>query len=1359
VLCELFVESPRCPELKETSELIPLSYAQRRLWFIDRLEGPSALYNIPIILCLSGAVDVPALRLGLADLVTRHEVLRTVYRGEDGEPCQHILEPGEALVPLDTADCLPADMDDAVAAAARDVFDLSIDLPLRAHLFTTGPQEHVFLLVVHHIAGDGESLSPLLRDLSEAYSARCAGGEPGWEPLAVQYADYTLWQHELLGAADDPGSMLSRQLAHWRQNLVGLPDEIVLPLDRPRTPRPSHRGDAVTKELDPRSHQALLALARDGGATLFMVVQAAFATLLSRVGAGTDIPLGTVVAGRGDEELDDLVGFFINTLVLRTDLSGTPSFRELVDRIRQADLAAYAHQDLPFDRLIEELNPVRSAARHPLFQTMLLVQDDPARGGDAGTRTMAFGPARAELRTTDTGTVKFDLTLAVRERRSGETALGLSCELEYATDLFDRATVDSLATRLIRILEQAVAEPDRPVRDLEVLSEDERHRIVIGWNATGGAVPARSTVHGLIAVRAAASPDAIALIYEDETVGYALLEERACRLAGYLTAQGLRRGDVVGVHVPRGIRMVIALLAVLKTGAAYTMLDVDFPAARLESVLEQVGAKIVLTDSCAGTEHTLSRSARARIIDLHQESALIDGFPARYTGPAIGADDLACVMFTSGSTGAAKGIAASHRALVGTLDGQHYAGFGPGHSWLQCAPVSWDAFATQLFGPLLGGGTVVLQPGQRPDPERIAQLVKRCGVTSLDTSASLFNHLWDEHPAIFSGLRWALTGGEPASAAHVHAVLNAVPGIRVVNGYGPAESMGFTTAHEIPARRKAADSPVPIGRPVSGKRVFVLDDRLGPVPPGAVGELYVAGEGLARGYLGQSALTAERFVANPHGRPGERMYRTGDLVRQRLDGVLDYCGRSDEQVKIRGFRVEPGEVEAVLVRHPAVAQAAVLARPDSRPGGGDRLVGYVVPVPGTPEGSRLTAVELRRFVAARLPEHLVPADLVLLGELPLTANGKLDRRALPAPEPRADPAGRAARTPRERRLCALFAQVLGLDTVGVDDGFFELGGHSLLAARLVTRIRDELGERLELRTLFEAPSVAALVERLGESSAEDDPADRGGASGVQPESDPQRVLLPLRARGGRTPLFCVHPGAGISWVYFGLLAHLDPDQPVYGIQARGLTEVDGLPASVEQMAADYAGHIRRLQPTGPYRLLGWSFGAVVAHAIAVQLQESGERVELLAMLDGYPVPEEAGVGTVTAQDRIVREALLSSLGHEPVVGGEQRFEQILRDAVGPLAELEGEVVDALPRVFAANLNLLRRHRPGVLRGDIEFFVATQDKTADSPVPAAWRPYVRGRITVHPVACAHGAMAAPGPLALIGAVVNASTEAE
>ncbi|MFI9525237.1 amino acid adenylation domain-containing protein, partial [Streptomyces narbonensis] len=998
-------QAPAALRPTERPAELPLSHAQQRIWFLNRTERTSpsetatggATYNVPLALRLHGTPDTDALRRALADVVERHEALRTLYPAHDGEPRQQVLNPQDARVAWTHTSPDEAGLTDALTSAARQGFDLADELPVRAHLFgpQAGPGEYVLLLVVHHIACDGWSLAPLVRDLAVAYGARVDGGAPEWSPLPVQYADYALWQRELLGDPADAGSVLARQIAHWREALAGLGDEPALPTDRPRPLHPSHQGGVVPVDLPAELHGRLLDLARRSDSTLFMVVQAGLAALLTRLGAGTDIPLGTPVAGRSDEALHDLVGFFANTLVLRTDTSGDPTFRELVARVRETDLAAYAHQDVPFERLVEELNPVRSAARHPLFQVMLVLQNNAV----ATPRLSGLDLVGQEVLSLDVA--KFDLTFDVTEAydATGRPA-GIRGSAQYAVDLFDRGSTEGLVGRLVRLLEEAVADPDVLIGDLDVLAVDERRSLLGEWSTTAGTSPYEVCVHDLFEERAAVSPGSTALVFGDVRLSYGELERDANRLARYLVARGVRRGDTVGVLLERDPRLVVAVLAVLKAGAAYTLLDPGFPVERLRDVVDRAGLSVVVTAGVLGDG--LEPAGLVRL-DADAEVAGIARCADSALGRIAGPEDAACVMFTSGSTGVPKGVVAPHRAVTGTLVGQEFVSFGPDEVWLQCAPVSWDAFALELFGALLHGGVCVLQPGGKPEPEVIAELIARHHVTSAYLSASLLNFLLDEYPGCFTGVRQIIGGGEAASPAHAAKALAEYPGLRLVNGYGPVEAMIFVSTHRITAQDTARPA-IPIGRPIGNERMYALDERLRPVPVGVVGDLYLTGAGLAHGYLGQAALTAERFVAHPHGAPGERVYRTGDLVRWRADGVLEYVGRADGQVKIRGFRVEPGEVQAVLMRHGAVRQAAVVVRED-RPGD-KRLAAYLVAEPGT----ALDPDDARAHAAAHLPEHLRPGSFTVLDALPLTPNGKLDRKALPAPDAGSAPGGRAPRT-------------------------------------------------------------------------------------------------------------------------------------------------------------------------------------------------------------------------------------------------------------------------------------------------------------------------------------------------------------
>ena len=1045
--------------------MIPLSPAQRRLWFLFRMDGPSPLYNMPVTLRLRGRLDRAALAASIDDVVGRHESLRTAFPETDGVPHQEILPTVPEQTRLVEVGCSAEDVSGLVDAEARYAFDLTAEPPLRARLLTLSETEHVLTLTLHHIAGDGWSLRVLATDLATAYAARCGGTAPGWEPLPVQYSDYAYWQRDLLGDQTDPDSLAREQLDHWTQVLAGLPEELALPYDRPRPVVASHRGAQVPAAIAVDLHGRLCDLARDTGTTLFMVVQAAVATLLSRHGAGPDVPLGAVVAGRDEPALEPMIGVFVNTLILRADLTGRPTFRELLDRIRSADLAAYDRQELPFETLVEAMRPARAAGRHPLFQTLVAFDT----GGAEQFALAGLDVAAEPLPPAD---AKFDLVFHFIDRHTADGApAGIDAAVEYAADLFDQQTAGALGARLTRLLAAAAADPDRPLDELDLLTAEEQDEILVGWNATCAMPPPEGVgdrVHELVERHSALTPSATAFVFEDERLDYGTLNARANRLAHRLLADGVRRGGVVAIHLERGLGMAVAMLAVLKTGAAYTMLDPDFPGERLRQVVADTGARMLVTRD--GLRDTLF-TAGSDVVRTFVDSPALADFPQ--TNPDLPTDpeDAAMVVFTSGSTGRPKGIVVPHRSVVAALLGQECFQIFPGDIWLQSAPVSWDAFTLEFWAPVLGGAACVLQPGQRPDADRIAALISEHGVTSVFATASLFNLLVQEYASALSGVRQVMIGGEALSVAPVARALERHPHLRLTNCYGPAETTVFSTWHLIgaPDGRRSA---IPVGRPLRDERVYVLDDRLRPVPPGVPGEIYLAGHGVAHGYVGAPGLTCERFVADPFGAPGDRMYRTGDLGRWNTTGVLDYLGRVDDQVKLRGVRIEPSEVEAVLGRHPAVLRAAVLVRED-RPGV-QRLVAYVVP----DRSAGWDPAVLRAHASAILPESMVPTVFLELDDFPLNHNGKLDRRALPAPAPRAAASGRAPRTGLERALAELFVELLDVAEVGMDDSFFDLGGHSLSATRLAARIRSTLGVELSVRTLFEAPTIERLAARL-----------------------------------------------------------------------------------------------------------------------------------------------------------------------------------------------------------------------------------------------------------------------------------------
>ncbi|MEO3860228.1 non-ribosomal peptide synthase/polyketide synthase [Acrocarpospora sp. B8E8] len=1013
---------PPVTAVADRPDRVPVSAAQRRLWLAERLSGGDA-YHFPLVVRLRGELDLNALRLALADVARRHETLRTVFAEHEGEPYQLILdgEPGFAV-----QDCPPELLDERVREAVQRPFDLAAEMPVRADVLRVAADDHVVAIVLHHIATDEWSDRPFLADLDIAYQARKNGNEPGWAPLPVQYADYTLWQSGLLAGDGE------RQLAFWTRVLDDLPEEIPLPLDRPRPATPDGRGGLVRAELPDGTARALRALSAETGTSMFMVLQAGVAALLHRMGAGDDIPLGAPIAGRTDENLDDLVGFFVNTLVLRADLSGDPTFAQLLARIKDADLAAFEHQDLPFERLVETINPPRVPGRNPLFQVMLGYHYRPDGDPDVLGLATEWWPTRIE-------TAKFDLDFTFVDHVSDITLL-----LEYATDRCDPGTAQALAKRAVALLGNLAVETEIPISRFSVLTTAER---LNSWNDTERPIERRS-VPELFAEAAWNKPHQTALVTGSERLTFAELSVRADSIARMLKQRGIGFEDVVGLALPRS-EMVPAILGVLAAGAAYLPLDPAYPVERLRYMLDDTGAACVLSTGD---------------LDLPGSVTLDDLEPGGRLAPvSVPPDSAAYVIYTSGSTGMPKGVIGTHRGLS-NLFGSHRVDIidpaGPGVlRAMHAASFSFDGSWEPLLWLLAGHELHVLDERTMTDPAALLDYVTDHELGFIDLTPTYLQELI-HHGFLDGYLPKVLAVGGEATSPELWARLCALPNTVVHDLYGPTECAVDAYGWHGP-REWAA--------PIANTRAHVLDATLQPTPAGVPGELYLSGEGLARGYLGRPALTAERFVADPFGEPGGRLYRTGDLVRRRVDGTLDFVGRADDQVKLRGFRIEPGEIETILRGHPAITQAAVVIREDTP--GVRRLVAYVV-------GAQIDADELRAYIAARVPEHLVPGAFVELAALPRSISGKLDRRSLPTPDAYVSTAGRRPRDAREEIMCELFAAVLGVERVGVDADFFALGGHSLLAMRLVSRVRTVLGAEVSLREVFEAPTPERLVVRL-----------------------------------------------------------------------------------------------------------------------------------------------------------------------------------------------------------------------------------------------------------------------------------------
>ncbi|TQF02414.1 amino acid adenylation domain-containing protein [Kitasatospora acidiphila] len=1251
--------------MRNEDRQLPLLPAQEGVLFVERMHGGPGTHNLALALGLDGPLDRAALDATLRALTDRHPALRTAFVEQDGALRQQIADQVELT--LRTADfSQESETDQLLAehftAAQQEPFPLDQAPLLRPTLLRLAEQRHVLLLVMHHSVSDGVSADVLAGEFELLYAA-CATGQPDPLPqLSLAYPDF------VRGHAGSP-NRLARSLDYWRSELAGAPATLDLP--RARTAGPTERRAATLRQDIPRPVAARLReLARQNRCSLFSVLATgAFAVLMRHTGE-RDLVLGVPMSSRLQPGSEGLVGLTVNTMPLRVraDADQEPTFTQLLHQVQAKTLQGLRHQHLSFSQLVHAVNPPRSSGRQPVFQLGL----NHAVGPAAPVRRAGLLVERLPI---PNATAAFELMLTFME---DDQDAWVYCE--YDVDRLDQDTVTELARHLVRLLEGAAADPESPLSALELMGETERERVLRSWNDTA-APRITAAVSELFAEQVRRHPDRIATVWREEELSYRELDERASRLARVLRQHGVGDGDFVGIALPRSNAIPVALLAVHKAGAAYVSLDPSYPRDRLAYMMADAEPTLVITDSA--TDFEVPAELDLPLLRLDDPAVIAESaeLPAASYAVPVDAEQLAYIIYTSGSTGRPKGVMVSHANLA-NLAAWAAETFGDGlRRVLAATSINFDVSVFEIFGPLLSGGSIeivrdLLELGERGSWDG----------TLVSGVPSVLARLIED-----GGLRvradYLVLAGEALSPHVARRLRAALPGIRLVNAYGPTETTVYASAS---ATADPDEGAPPIGRPLRNTQLYVLDERKRPVPAGVAGELFIAGDGLARGYLNQPELTAARFVPNPFGPADALMYRTGDLVRWRPDGQLDFLGRSDDQVKLRGFRIELGEVESVLAGLPDVAQAAVLVHEDER--GERRLVGYVTAAGGgEPDLARITTAASRL-----LPGYMMPT-LVPLPELPLTPSGKLDRSRLPQPDFAATE-GRAPQTPEEQALAELFGQALGLPQVAATDSFFDLGGHSLMAIRLVSRIREELGAALTVRDLFEAPTVEHLAGRLTKSAAGDDFS----------------VLLSLRPGGDQAPLFCVHPGFGLSWAYAALLRRLGPDQPVYGLQARGVGGAEQLPASLDELVTDYLAQIRAVRPHGPYRLLGWSFGGVVAHALATRLQDAGEQVDLVALLDTV---------MVTAEDQDDDELV------------PEDDEQLQREIASVLA-----VVPDGDQLIAVVQNLIRlryQFEPGHCRGDLVFFTAAEEPDRDSSVIAdRWRPHVSGRLTEHIVSCAH-----------------------
>ena len=1296
------VGSSRLPRLVavERPAVVPLSFAQSRLWFIDQLQGPSPVYNIAAALRLSGGLDVDALGAALADVVGRHESLRTVFSTVEGTPQQVVIPVERAdfgWQVIDATGWSAARLEEAIGAAARHQFDLTAEIPLRAWLFRVAEDVHVLVAVVHHIAADGWSIAPLVRDLGVAYASRCVGRAPGWDGLAVQYVDYTLWQRAHLGDLDDSHSPIAAHLGYWEQVLAGMPERLQLPTDRPYPLVADYRGASVAVNWPAEVQQRVRGVAGAHNATSFMVIQAALAVLLAKLSASPEVAVGFPIAGRRDPALDELVGFFVNTLVLRVDLAGDPTVAELLAQVRARSLAAYEHQDVPFEVLVERLNPTRSLTHHPLVQVMLAWQNLPGHTSDPAAG-LALGDLQVTPLPVDTRTARMDLVFSLAEHwtDAGELA-GIGGTVEFRTDVFDADSIQALIERLQRVLVAMTAEPTRRLSSMDVLDAGEHARLD-GWGNRAvltQPAPTPVSIPVLFAAQVAQTPDAVALSCGERSWTYRELEEAANRLAHLLAGQGVGPGQCVALLFPRSAEAIVAILAVLKTGAAYLPIDPAHPTARIEFMVADAAPIAALT-----TADLRSRLDGCGLLVIDVNDPALDTQPST-APPAPAPDDIAHLIYTSGTTGVPKGVAITHHNVTQLFDSLD-AGpeLAPGQVWTQFHSYAFDFSVWEIWGALLHGGRLVVVPESVVrSPEDFHALLVTEQVSVLSQTPSAVGVL---SPQGLESVALVVAG----EACPAELVDRWAPGRVMINAYGPTEATVYAA---MSAPLTPGSGVPPIGSPVSGAALFVLDGWLRPVPAGVVGELYVAGAGLGCGYVRRAALTGSRFVACPFGgagAPGIRMYRTGDLVCWGVDGQLQYLGRADEQVKIRGYRIELGEVRTALTGVDGVQQAVVIARED-RPGD-KRLVGYVT---GTADPA-----EIRAQLAQRLPAYMIPAAVVVIDALPRTVNGKLDTRALPAPSPR-----RAVRSgdqrPRndpERRIAALWAD-LGVPVTDVNSDFFDLGGHSLLAERLIFDIQRTFGVALSLSAFLDrGRTVAGLAALL----------------------DAESIGTTVDAAPGPPPIHFVFPHIHSAMSVRHFAAQWGAGQPVHPLVPVQRGERFDRSMSIEQYATQALSMIRERQPHGPVALIGYSFGAIVAYEIARQILNAGEQVNWLGILDApHPLlqlqrPQLRGWGWARVRQHFRR-------------ADRQRWTKLPEVALQEFAEwiFEKYFLRGAFDVRGAHDVICRYQRSG---HDVPMHLFVTETTAVEmgTSPLGWDECHRGALTVHRLAGNHFTVMVP-----------------
>jgi amino acid adenylation domain-containing protein len=1166
------------------------------------LEGGNAAYNIPLAFKIFGELDIPTLEKSLNEILQRHDSLRSIFPVIDGLPVQQILP--LQFLPLRTINLLTLTENEQTEKThqlareeAQRPFDLTKDLLIRSTLLQLGETSNVLLLTVHHIIADDWSLKILQKELTVIYTAFRQGRVSPLKVLEIQYIDYVHWQKNRLNE-----EFLDQQLVYWKKQLAYAPPILDFPTDHPRPVAQTYRGETEFFTLDLALTRQIKILSQRIGVTLFMFLVSAFATLLSRYSRQQDLVIGAPIANRNRKELESLIGCFINILALRIDLTGEPNFIELMQRVRDVSLGAYAHQELPFDKLVEKLCPSRSFSYSPIFQVMFVLQNAPVEISEPVDLKLI--PLNSE-----TGTAQYDLTLMMEE-----TEIGLSGHFEYNSGLFDRLTIKRLISHFQILLESIVANPNKSIAELLILTEKERQQLLVEWNDTNTDYPQDKCIHQLFEEQVERTPDAIAVVFQEQQLTYRELNSRANQLAHYLQKQGVKTGELVGICIERSLEMIVGLLGILKVGSAYVPLDPSYPQDRIEYMLNDSQVKVLLTQQeliqklptkelvviCVDTDWT-------QISKESQEILIYDASAA----------SIAYINYTSGSTGKPKGVETPHRGISRLLFGVNYINFNSENRFMQMAPISFDAATLEIWGALLFGAQCVLFPSKVPTARDLKEAIQKYRITTMWLTSALFNSVIDTDPKALEGVCQLLTGGEALSVNHIERAIKALPSTQIINGYGPTESTTFACCYQIPPQLDNSIQSIPIGKPIGNTQIYILDSFLQPLPIGISGEIYIGGDGLARGYLNRLELTEEKFIPNPFG--SGKLYKSGDIARYRQDGNIEYIGRIDNQVKIRGFRIEIGEIESVLSQHPKVQTTIVTVREDNP--SDKRLVAYVV-------AQKTTVIDLKTFLQDRLPNYMIPSAFVFLEAMPITPNGKIDYRSLPAPDTSIVQLGSEFVLPSnatEELLAKIWTNILRVERVGIHDNFFALGGHSLLSVRLVAEIEKAFNFQIPLSSLFKISTIAEIAELISEQTQGNN-SNEDSSLGLN--LDDYRALLSHSA--GKTGLRLGKRGLIINtlpdsptstkpfvWIGEGRTSKkLKLTRPVYVMPGASLSvsmnSHDNYISTISTLLVD---ELLSAQPDGSYSLGGWCYNGLVALEMAQQLQNMGKTVDLVTLID------------------------------------------------------------------------------------------------------------------------------------------------